>query len=68
MPSQANYFLCEVLPPHTANSIVLIMLKRHNILLRDCSNKIGLNGKQYIRIAIRNQTDNINLVEALKQI
>ena len=67
MPSQANYFLCEVLPPHTANEVVLYMLKRHNILTRDCSNKPGLDGKQYMRIAIRNHEDNTRLVEGLKQ-
>ncbi|MCR5660251.1 MAG: aminotransferase class I/II-fold pyridoxal phosphate-dependent enzyme [Bacteroidales bacterium] len=68
MPSQANYFLCEVLQPQTAISIVLTMLKKHNILLRDCSNKIGFDGKQYIRIAIRSHTDNNKLIEALRQI
>ncbi len=68
IPSQANYFLCEVLPPYTANGVVLAMLKHHNILMRDCSNKIGLDGKCYIRIAIRNQTDNVRLVEALRQV
>lgn len=67
MPSQANYFLCEVLPPYTANEVVLYMLKRHNILTRDCSNKPGLDGKQYMRIAIRNHEDNTRLVEGMKQ-
>ena len=66
MPSQANYFLCEVLPPYTANEVVLYMLKRHNILTRDCSNKPGLDSKQYMRIAIRNHEDNTRLIKALK--
>ena len=68
MPSQANYFLCEVLPPYTANEVVLYMLKRHNILTRDCSSKPGLDSKQYMRIAIRNHEDNSRLIEALKQL
>jgi histidinol-phosphate/aromatic aminotransferase/cobyric acid decarboxylase-like protein/choline kinase len=69
MPSQANYFLCEVLPPYTANWIVVYMLRQHNILTRDCSLKPGLNpDKQYMRIAIRNHEDNTRLVEALKQL
>lgn len=67
MPSQANYFLCEVLPPYTANEIVLYMLKYHNILTRDCSNKPGLDNKQYMRISIRNHEDNTRLVEGLRQ-
>jgi histidinol-phosphate/aromatic aminotransferase/cobyric acid decarboxylase-like protein/choline kinase len=66
MPSQANYFLCEVLPPLSANQLVITMLKRFNILIRDCSSKIGLDGKQYIRIAVRSHKDNTRLIEAFK--
>ena len=69
MPSQANYFLCEVLPPYTAKEIVIYMLRHHNILTRDCSLKPGLDpNKQYMRIAVRNHEDNTRLVEALKQL
>ena len=68
MPSQANYFLCEILPPHTANEVVLYMLKHHNILTRDCSNKPGLDGKQYMRIAVRNHEDNARLMEGLREL
>ena len=66
MPSQANYFLCEILPPRTANEVVLYMLKQHNILTRDCSNKPGLDGRQYMRIAVRNHEDNTRLIEGLR--
>jgi histidinol-phosphate/aromatic aminotransferase/cobyric acid decarboxylase-like protein len=69
MPTQANYFLCEVLPPYTAKEIVIYTLRRHNILTRDCSQKPGLDpNKQYMRIAVRNHEDNTRLVEALKQL
>ncbi len=69
MPSQANYFLCEVLQPYKASEIVIYMLKRHNILTRDSSLKSGLNpSKQYMRIAVRNHEDNTQLVEALKEL
>ena len=57
MPTEANYFLCEVLPPFKASEIVIRMLKQHNILTRDCSGKPGLNHE-----------DNTRLVEGLKQI
>lgn len=67
MPSQANYFLCEVLPPYKASEIVIYMLKQHNILTRDCSLKPGLDPtKQYMRIAVRDHEDNTRLVEGLK--
>jgi len=68
MPTQANYFLCEVLPPFKASEIVIYMLKHHNILTRDCSGKPGLKpDRQYMRIAVRNHEDNTRLVEALMQ-
>ena len=67
MPTEANYFLCEVLPPYRASEIVIRMLKQHNILTRDCSGKTGLPAnKQYMRIAVRNHEDNSRLVEGLK--
>ena len=68
MPSQANYFLCEILPPRTANEVVLYMLKHHNILTRDCSNKPGLDGRQYMRIAVRKHEDNTRLIEGLREL
>ncbi len=66
MPSQANYFLVEVLPPHNASNIVIDMLKKHNILMRDCSFKEGFDNKSYMRIAIRSKEDNQRLINALK--
>lgn len=67
IPSQANYFLCEVKAPLTAREIVIDTLKHHDILLRDCSDKGGLGGGQFLRIAVRDHADNSRLIEALKQ-
>ena len=69
MPTQANYFLCEVLPPYKASEIVIHTLKQHNILTRDCSLKPGLDPeKQYMRIAVRNHEDNTRLINALREL
>ena len=68
MPSQANYFLCEILPPGNANQLVLTMLKKYNILVRDCSDKQGFDGKQYMRIAVRSHEDNVRFIQALKEL
>ena len=68
IPSEANYFLCEVLPPFTSHGLVASLLKRHNILLKDCSTKRAFNGRNYVRIAIRNRQDNERLVAALASI
>ena len=68
MPSEANYFLCEILPPKKANELVLTMLKKYNILMRDCSDKKGFDGKQYMRIAVRSHEDNARLLNAFKEL
>ena len=68
MPSQANYFLCEVLPPFTAREVVIQVLKNFNILTRDCSGKPGLRDWQYMRIAVRDHADNTRLIDALKSL
>lgn len=66
IPSQANYFLCELTDRFTANELTEKLLNRHNILIKDCNNKTGLQGKNYIRIAIRNSEDNDKLIKALQ--
>lgn len=64
-PSQANYFMCELLDGHTCEELVGRLLKR-NILIKDLAGKIK-NGRQYIRIAIRTGAENQRLVELLKE-
>ncbi len=67
IPSQANYFLCEVMPPFTAHGLALELLTRGNILIKDCSSKRGFpEGAQFIRIAVRDTADNDALIEALR--
>ena len=66
--SQANYFLCEVLEPYTSHQLAVTLLKGYNILIKDCSTKKVFDGRNYIRIAIRNKADNDSLIAALKSI
>lgn len=70
IPSQANYFLCEVLPPYTSYSLTLKLLTAYDIFIKDCSSKkgFGKEGKQYIRIAIRDRKDDMELVRALNSL
>lgn len=55
-PSQANYFMCELLDGHTSEELEGRLLKK-NILIKDLTGKIK-NGRQYIRIAIRISDEN----------
>ncbi len=66
IPSQANYFLCEISDKYTSKDLVKILLLKHNILIKDCSTKEGFNKKNYVRIAIRDRKDNIQMVNCLK--
>lgn len=68
MPTQANFVLCEILSPYTANEIALLLLKNHNILVSACSAKKGIETNKYIRIAVRSKSDNEILIAALKSI
>ena len=68
IPSQANYFLTEITSRFTSKQLTQKLLNEYNILIKDCDNKDGLKGKNYIRIAIRTKEDNDRLVTALKSI
>ena len=68
IPSQANYFLCEITGKYTATELTHLLLQRYNILIKDCGTKSAFAGKQYIRIAIRDRVDNAYFVEALKEL
>lgn len=68
MPSQANYFFLEVLPPYTAKQLCSILLKDFNILASACLAKKGIESNRYIRIAVRNHKDNQTFINALKSL
>lgn len=68
IPSQANYFLCEVTDRFSSSELAAILLQRYNLLIKDCGSKSAFAGKNYIRLAIRNREDNRYLVNKLKEI
>tara|TARA_S200000501_G_C20870796_1_gene764173 strand:- start:2402 stop:4198 length:1797 start_codon:yes stop_codon:yes gene_type:complete len=64
-PSQANYILFEV-KKIKASKLAESLCNKFGIYVKDCSNKLGLDTKNLIRVAIRDETDNKCLIEALK--
>ena len=66
LPTQANYVLCEVTSGVTSRKLAEYLLEE-NILIKDLSTKKGFDGKNYIRLAVRDEKDNAILVEALKR-
>jgi histidinol-phosphate/aromatic aminotransferase/cobyric acid decarboxylase-like protein/choline kinase len=67
IPSMANYFLCEVLPPYTSKELTFRLLNEYDIFIKDCGKKIGFENKEFIRVAVRSDDDNHILVKALKE-
>lgn len=68
IPSQANYFLCEVMGRFTSRELAIRLLNEHNILIKDCSGKAACKNTNYVRIAIRDRKDNQYLINILKSI
>lgn len=65
IPSQANYFLCEVTNKYTSSELTRILLCENDILIKDCGTKKAFGGRNYIRIAVRGKEENNKLVEVL---
>lgn len=67
-PSDANYVLCEVKKPYTAKSLALALWTRANCLIKDCSSKKGFDGAEFIRLAVKSEKDDNELLAALDSI
>ena len=65
-PSQANYIMCRVSLPWTAKELATRLLEKHSILIKALSQKTGFEGKEYVRIAVKDQKENEALIQALK--
>lgn len=63
-PSQANYVMCELLNDVKSDELAIYLLKK-NILIKNLTNKID-DGKEYIRIAVRTEAENSQLIDLLK--
>ena len=40
--SYSNYFLCKIKEKYTAEELSKILLKKHSILIKDCTGKLGI--------------------------
>ena len=68
IPSQSNYFLCELKAPWTSKKLCDLLLEEHEILLKNCTNKPGLPNGEYVRIAVRDRNDDAALIKILKEL
>lgn len=68
LPSQANYILCEVKRPLDSSILTVNLLNNYNLLIKDCKHKLGFDNRSFVRLAVRNDSDNDLLLNALKNI
>ena len=64
-PTGANFLLFKVLNGMTANQLQTRLLDEHEMYVRDCSNKIGMD-EFHIRVASQGREKDARLVEALR--
>lgn len=65
--SDANYLLLKLGKNHSSDQLQDKLLKERRILIRNCSNYIGLSN-HFIRVAVKRRNDNKLLTDALKSL
>lgn len=65
IPSQANYFLCEVTDRYTSAELTQRLIE-HDVIISNCGLKSNMKGKNLVRLAVRGRDDNAKLVQILK--
>jgi len=68
LPTQANFFCVEITGKYTSAELTLLLLERYNIMVKDCDTKNGLKGRNFVRLSVRNEADNNQLIHALKEL
>ncbi len=66
-PSQANYFLCEVIDKYTSTELTQKLIE-HDVIISNCGRKRLMDGRNLIRLAIRDRKDNARLISILKSL
>lgn len=67
MPSQANYLFVELTGAMGASELTERLLCERGLFIKDLSAKVVRDGRQFVRIAVRDQTDDDALVAALHE-
>ena len=64
IPSQANFVMVELEDGINPKELLKTLLIKHNLLIKELTTKT--NGRNYLRLAVRNTEDNDVLVSAMK--
>ncbi|MBQ3669811.1 MAG: aminotransferase class I/II-fold pyridoxal phosphate-dependent enzyme [Clostridia bacterium] len=64
IPSQANFVMARLDDDISPKELLKALLIRHNLLIKELTTKT--NGRNYLRLAIRNREDDDLLIEAMR--
>ena len=64
IPSQANFVMVELEEGISPKELLKRLLIKHNLLIKELTTKT--NGRNYLRLAVRNTSDNNILIAAMK--
>lgn len=68
IPSQANYFMCEVYGRYNSAQLTEQLLDQYHILIKDCASKNGFQENRYIRVAVKTREENDRFAEAVQKL
>lgn len=66
IPSQANYFLCEVIAKYTSSELTQKLIL-NDVIVSNCGLKSNMFGYNLVRLAIRSRKDNARLIDILRR-
>ena len=66
-PTRANFVLIELMNGLTADDVSSDLICNHGVYVRNCNDKIGLEG-EFIRVAARSQSENEIILNAIQNV
>lgn len=66
IPSESSFILVEILKPYRFDDVAKKMLKEYNVLLKNVSDVVGLDKREFARISIKKHLENTKILNALK--
>ena len=66
-PTSSNFQLMQITNGMTSELVTTLLLLRHGVYVRNCADKIGLDG-EFIRVAIRTESENGHIFQALEDV
>jgi len=68
LPSVTNFLLCKLMDAEITSSALCDQLAGQGLLLRNCDSFTGLEPGRFIRVAVRTQEENLQLVSVLHKV